>query len=636
MSDDYKQPQLPPLDQDESGYTIMSKKNLKLICQKDALYSDPQLNEKLYLQYKGFDKIQNLDEYVNLRALWLNKNAITEIENIQHLKKLNSLFLNSNALSHISGISGLENLAILDLSQNSIRKIEGLSNLPSLVTLNISHNQILNYDGLVGLLEAPTLTNIDLSFNHIEYDEKDLEIFSQMPILKVLNLKHNELQRKFSLYRKKFIGQIKHLMYLDDRPVTVNERRIIEGWLKDGKEGEERVKEQIQKEKLEKQQQELARIQEQNKKSHEDRVKYYENLKKKVDENTQKLNETIKNMIKEGKPQESIELVQKEIEDLQQELQDFRQDMETKTELINIYDQETPNYCITATHNKDGTVTIHGHKGEKREQLLKKYYTGENVIPTRTRAQQEQIDRFKQEQEERKKYIQNLVDEYDENQVENKNMENQEDQIQKKSQLDQYKEQIKRPYYGFLKEDTEKELEEVRKQQELQEIMYQRPNDLQKLQQTWIPDQDELLETLLENYMFDFQKVCRDFNKISKKVLKDKFQREYNELELRMIWTEIEKNKYRNNNNNLNKGQEDEEDLQNQKKFNILDKQEREQMLKEIKAQFEEDKEREEQLNFHLMEKKAEEMFEKMEGQKLFKNKKATELNKEFLEQKLR
>ena len=61
----------------------MNKKNLRLICEKDELYDNPDLNEKLYLHYKGFDKIENLDEYINLRALWLNNNGLTKIEGLE-------------------------------------------------------------------------------------------------------------------------------------------------------------------------------------------------------------------------------------------------------------------------------------------------------------------------------------------------------------------------------------------------------------------------------------------------------------------------------------------------------------------------------------------------------------------------
>ena len=41
------------LDKNDQGLTIMNAKNLKIICERDDLYSFPELNEKLYLHYKG-------------------------------------------------------------------------------------------------------------------------------------------------------------------------------------------------------------------------------------------------------------------------------------------------------------------------------------------------------------------------------------------------------------------------------------------------------------------------------------------------------------------------------------------------------------------------------------------------------
>ncbi len=42
------------LDRDETGTLIMNKHNLNIICEKDGLYDIPDLNNKLYLHFKGF------------------------------------------------------------------------------------------------------------------------------------------------------------------------------------------------------------------------------------------------------------------------------------------------------------------------------------------------------------------------------------------------------------------------------------------------------------------------------------------------------------------------------------------------------------------------------------------------------
>ena len=41
------------LEKDENGFTIMNEKNLLIICERDDLFSYPEMNEKLYLHYKG-------------------------------------------------------------------------------------------------------------------------------------------------------------------------------------------------------------------------------------------------------------------------------------------------------------------------------------------------------------------------------------------------------------------------------------------------------------------------------------------------------------------------------------------------------------------------------------------------------
>ena len=71
----------------------MNKHNLKVICEQEKLYEVPHMNTKLYLQMKGFSKIENLEPYVNICALWLNQNTISKIEGLDVLTKLRCLYL---------------------------------------------------------------------------------------------------------------------------------------------------------------------------------------------------------------------------------------------------------------------------------------------------------------------------------------------------------------------------------------------------------------------------------------------------------------------------------------------------------------------------------------------------------------
>lgn len=63
----------------------MNSYNLKEICLQNNQYEFPELNEKLYLHFKGFTKIENLCEYKNLKTLWLECNCIKKIENLDNL-----------------------------------------------------------------------------------------------------------------------------------------------------------------------------------------------------------------------------------------------------------------------------------------------------------------------------------------------------------------------------------------------------------------------------------------------------------------------------------------------------------------------------------------------------------------------
>ena len=88
--------QKPEPEKNEKGFRYITEKYCCKLCEYNGGYEYPHLNNNLYLHFQGFHKIENLDNFINLRVLYLESNLIEKIEGLEKLVSLSCLYLQNN------------------------------------------------------------------------------------------------------------------------------------------------------------------------------------------------------------------------------------------------------------------------------------------------------------------------------------------------------------------------------------------------------------------------------------------------------------------------------------------------------------------------------------------------------------
>jgi hypothetical protein len=228
------------LKKDVNGKPYLDAEYLKDLCIEKGLYEAPQLNEKLYLHFKCIQKIQALEPYKNLKALWLENNMIEEISGLDHLEHLATLHLHNNLISKIDGLQNLRSLVTLSLAHNRIKSVEGLYGLWSLRTLDLSHNLISEIEQCEQLYLLDNLTHLDIRNNQIDDYNAVIPFFERLSTTNIQNLGFtgNPAARLISFYRRSFTLAMPKLYYLDERPIFEEDRELALAWQEGGKAGE--------------------------------------------------------------------------------------------------------------------------------------------------------------------------------------------------------------------------------------------------------------------------------------------------------------------------------------------------------------------------------------------------------------
>jgi len=207
------------------------------------------------LSDKKLDRIEGLEECINLVCLYLYENKISRIERLDFALNLTHLYIQDNNINVMENLAPLRNLRKLFIGGNAIQVIQGLETCNQLQELHVQGqrlpaNQPLVFDPASidaiadslfvlntqknNLTDATQfavlhqLEKLDLSLNHITQFEQVGSIFQDGACMNmtVLEVKGNPVDKQHK-FRDYVVLMSPSLNILNGREITQTERQFL-------------------------------------------------------------------------------------------------------------------------------------------------------------------------------------------------------------------------------------------------------------------------------------------------------------------------------------------------------------------------------------------------------------------------
>ncbi|KAM9321214.1 LOW QUALITY PROTEIN: toll-like receptor 8 [Gastrophryne carolinensis] len=174
--------------------SMLTESQIKSQSLKELRFAGNRLD--MLWKYEDNRYLNLFSNFSNLSILDISYNRLHSIPNDAVCRNLTELYLKKNHLVYFGweGLRCLKNLKFLDLANNKLTMIAHLGNFTtSLSTLIISFNYIQSLDDAF-LFRLRSLTDLDLSYNHIEGINNSSLLSANDNYFKVLKLKGNPFQ----------------------------------------------------------------------------------------------------------------------------------------------------------------------------------------------------------------------------------------------------------------------------------------------------------------------------------------------------------------------------------------------------------------------------------------------------------